>query len=70
MQKIRWRYDEYGTSATRKTKEMDVCCGQRFGQKQVDDNLKVAAPMTTCTVIAAETVGASILTGILDLMIG
>ena len=35
------------------------CCGQRFGQKQVDHNLKVAAPMTTCTVMAAKTVGAS-----------
>ena len=41
-----------------------------LGRKQVDHNLKVAAPMTTCTVMAAETVGASILTGILDLMIG
>ena len=42
------------------------CCGQRIGQKQVDHNLKVSVPMTTCTVMAAETVGASILTGILD----
>ena len=51
-------------------KKWMCCCGQRFRQKQVDHNLKVAVPMTTCTVMAAETVEASILTGILDLMIG
>ena len=43
---------------------------KKWRQKQVDHNLKVAVPMTTCTVMAAETVGASMLTGILDLLIG
>ena len=49
-----------------KQKKWMCCCGQRFGQKQVDHNLNVAVPMTTCIVMAAETVGASILAGILD----
>ena len=38
-----------------KRKKWMWCCGQRFGQKQVDHNLKVAVPMTTCFVMAAET---------------
>ena len=70
VQKNGWRYDEFGTSATRQTKEVDVVLWSKVWQKQVDHNLKVAVPMTTCTVMAAETVGASILTGILDKMIG